>query len=306
MVDTENLHGSVNGSQSIAGGGLQAKGDNAYLHIKFSANEPTCDSDLTDDFSDWIGLYTDNSAEDSTDFTTYKWYKIKGDKGNTGDTGPRGISISSIEKISTSGLIDTYRINFSDSSYFDFQINNGEQNVIEKVYVNENEISVVNKAINIPIPTEEFIKSKGCIVSPTEPTTGEKVWFKKTNTGKDIFFKNENEVYEKFFEHVKLYEGNIYEQDSVTLDAPVSDFRFLLCRIKSTSSYVVVPVVPDNTNLRGTSSEPGQLFKIYSIAATYNVSNNTLKLIYATGLQISNGRADILQSQSISEIWGCY
>ena len=53
----------------------------------------------------------------------------KGDKGDKGDTGEAGNGISGIEKISTSGLVDTYRISFTDGTYFDFTVTNGKDGI---------------------------------------------------------------------------------------------------------------------------------------------------------------------------------
>ena len=53
---------------------------------------------------------------------------LKGDTGATGSqgpTGPTGNGIASITKIGTSGLIDTYRITFTDTTYFDYNVTNG-------------------------------------------------------------------------------------------------------------------------------------------------------------------------------------
>ena len=52
----------------------------------------------------------------------------KGDKGDTGETGPqgpRGNGISSIEKTSTSGLVDTYTITYTNGNTTTFDVSNG-------------------------------------------------------------------------------------------------------------------------------------------------------------------------------------
>ena len=65
-------------------------GDNAYVHIKYSANQPTADSDMTDTPSPWIGLYSGTSATAPTHYTDYEWYKFKGETGATGADGKDG------------------------------------------------------------------------------------------------------------------------------------------------------------------------------------------------------------------------
>ena len=60
----------------------------------------------------------------------------KGDTGDTGATGPQGPQgptgatgngIANITKIGSAGLVDTYRILFTDGAYFDFTVSNGAQ-----------------------------------------------------------------------------------------------------------------------------------------------------------------------------------
>lgn len=46
-------------------------------------------------------------------------------KGDTGSTGATGVGISGVEKVSSDGLVDTYRITMSDGTHFDFTVNNG-------------------------------------------------------------------------------------------------------------------------------------------------------------------------------------
>ena len=77
-------------------------GDNAYVHIKYSANQPTADSDMTDTPSPWIGLYSGTSATAPTHYTDYEWYKFKGETGATGQTGATGATPAfSIGTVST-------------------------------------------------------------------------------------------------------------------------------------------------------------------------------------------------------------
>lgn len=46
-------------------------------------------------------------------------------KGNTGDTGPQGISVTGVTLISTVGLDKTYRMTFSNGTYFDYVVQDG-------------------------------------------------------------------------------------------------------------------------------------------------------------------------------------
>lgn len=62
--------------------------------------------------------YTDGTHQDTTPAVV----GIYGDKGDTGNT---GTSITNVAKISTSGLVDTYRITFSNGTNTTFQVTNG-------------------------------------------------------------------------------------------------------------------------------------------------------------------------------------
>lgn len=62
--------------------------------------------------------YTDGTHQDTTPAVV----GIYGDKGDPGNT---GTSITNVAKISTSGLIDTYRITFSNGTNTTFQVTNG-------------------------------------------------------------------------------------------------------------------------------------------------------------------------------------
>ena len=50
----------------------------------------------------------------------------KAQGGGEGAAGEDGVGIEKIEKTGTVGLVDTYRITFSDSSYFTFTVTNGK------------------------------------------------------------------------------------------------------------------------------------------------------------------------------------
>ena len=70
-----------------------ADGINAYCWIKYSAIQPTQDSDMSDTPNEWIGIYSGTSATAPTIYSSYTWYKIKGEQGIQGDTGTDGSHI---------------------------------------------------------------------------------------------------------------------------------------------------------------------------------------------------------------------
>lgn len=51
---------------------------------------------------------------------------------------------------------------------------------------------------NTPINAGNLNKLNNVVISSSEPTTGEEVWFKKNDTEKKIYVKNDNGVYEEF------------------------------------------------------------------------------------------------------------
>lgn len=61
-----------------------AKGDNAYIHIKFSNDGgKTFTGNNGEDPGEWLGQYTDNTEGDSSNVLDYHWTKIAGEAGYT-------------------------------------------------------------------------------------------------------------------------------------------------------------------------------------------------------------------------------
>lgn len=54
---------------------------------------------------------------------------LKGEQGPAGLQGQDGVGISKIEKINTTGLVDTYRITFTDNTTFEYDVINGADGV---------------------------------------------------------------------------------------------------------------------------------------------------------------------------------
>lgn len=68
-------------------------GNPGYCWIKWSAEEPTSDSYLSDIPDAWMGVYSGTSATAPTAYTAYSWYEVKGATGAAGadgDPGERG------------------------------------------------------------------------------------------------------------------------------------------------------------------------------------------------------------------------
>jgi len=62
-----------------------AKGDTGaawHVFIKYSANQPTQDSDIGDTPDDWMGVYSGTATTAPTAYTSYAWFNIKGNVGD--------------------------------------------------------------------------------------------------------------------------------------------------------------------------------------------------------------------------------
>ena len=57
-------------------------GDNWYVYIKWSENEPSDDTDMSDTPNDWMGVYGGVSATAPTHYTDYEWVRVKGEEGD--------------------------------------------------------------------------------------------------------------------------------------------------------------------------------------------------------------------------------
>lgn len=88
-------------------------------------------NDLADALDGHGGITSITMNDDYTltftmaDETTVTTTSVRGEKGAKGDKGTDGRAITSIEKIDTSGLVDTYKIYFSDNTSINFTITNG-------------------------------------------------------------------------------------------------------------------------------------------------------------------------------------
>ena len=90
-----------------------------YVHIRYAANNPTSDSDIGTTPDRWIGVYSGTSESAPSAYTSYVWYEWKGLTGDTGN------GIASVDKTSTSGLVDTYTVTFTNGNTTTFNVTNG-------------------------------------------------------------------------------------------------------------------------------------------------------------------------------------
>jgi hypothetical protein len=88
-------------------------------------------------------------TQDDYDFSIFA---VKGDKGQDGIDGTNGRGISSIGKTSTSGLVDTYTITYTDNTTSTFNVTNGQDGEVTQEYV-DNAISNAIGSINSVLST---------------------------------------------------------------------------------------------------------------------------------------------------------
>ena len=62
-------------------------GVNAYVWIRYAAQEPTQDSDMKTTPDVWMGIYAGTSATAPTTYTSYTWNKVRGNDGQGSVTG---------------------------------------------------------------------------------------------------------------------------------------------------------------------------------------------------------------------------
>lgn len=92
-------------------------GAQTYVHIKYSLEEPTQDSDIGDNPAPWMGIATGTSSSAPSSYTAYTWYRIRGDQGE------QGYSIDTVNWVSNSsgtqyspGSYDTYNVILNDDN----------------------------------------------------------------------------------------------------------------------------------------------------------------------------------------------
>lgn len=66
------------------------------------------------------------TGTDAAPSFAFNFLHLKGSQGDQGDQGDTGNGIASVTKIGTVGLVDTYRITFTNDTYFDYTVTNGQ------------------------------------------------------------------------------------------------------------------------------------------------------------------------------------
>lgn len=69
---------------TVTNGAKGNTGQAYYVWIRYSAAQPTTNSDMGNTPDNWMGIYTGTSSTAPTAYTSYAWFQIKGAKGDTG------------------------------------------------------------------------------------------------------------------------------------------------------------------------------------------------------------------------------
>lgn len=91
-------------------------GASTYVWIKWAAQQPTADNQMSDNPDDWIGIYTGLSSTAPTSYTSYSWYDYKGEKGDTGETGASIATITRTGGDGSPGTYDTYTVTLDNGT----------------------------------------------------------------------------------------------------------------------------------------------------------------------------------------------
>lgn len=96
-----------------------AKGDTGsqtYVWIRWAAQNPTADNQLSTTPDAWIGIYVGLSATAPTTRGSYTWYQYKGAQGDKGDQGESIATVIQTGGDGSPGSTDTYTITLSDGT----------------------------------------------------------------------------------------------------------------------------------------------------------------------------------------------
>ena len=101
-------------------------GAQTYVWIKWAAQNPTADNQLSNNPDKWIGIYSGTASTAPTTRSSYQWYEYKGETGDTGATGASIASITQTGGTGAPGTYDTYTITLDTGVVAGtFQVYNG-------------------------------------------------------------------------------------------------------------------------------------------------------------------------------------
>lgn len=124
LVDTYTISyadGTV-GTFTVTNGAKGDTGAQTYVWIKWAAQNPTADNQLSNNPDKWIGIYTGTASTAPTTRTSYKWYEYKGEKGDQGDAVTAVVQTGGT---GDPGSTDTYTMYVGSTAIGTFDVYNG-------------------------------------------------------------------------------------------------------------------------------------------------------------------------------------
>ena len=98
-------------------------GDQTYVWVAYSTDEPTSDADISTIPDAWMGIYAGlESTFSNLHYTDFDWYEIKGDKG---DTGTPITAVTRTAGDGSPGTTDTYTVYADEDAVGTFNVYNG-------------------------------------------------------------------------------------------------------------------------------------------------------------------------------------
>lgn len=170
----------------------------------------------------------------------------KGDKGDTGERGETGVTgngVSGVSLLSTVGLVDTYRMSFTNGTYFDYPVTNGQDGAGSVSDVTVNGTSVLDGTTAKIDLTDYVTTNTEQTISARKTFTGEKaIYFKQVATTNKLGFTlyNPSDTELGAFE----YRPNTINGGALlNVNVPYSSSNYVGFRYWGTAVNVIAPKV---------------------------------------------------------------
>ena len=153
-------------------------GAQTYVWIKWAAQQPTANNQMSNNPDKWIGIYSGTSSTAPANYTSYKWYEYKGEKGDTGDAVTR---VARTSGTGEAGSTDVYTMYVGDpgTAIGSFTVVNGLNGTGSVNSVN-GQLPDQNGNVEIEIPSSVYVGT----TAPTDPDIV--VWFDTDEPGASI------------------------------------------------------------------------------------------------------------------------
>lgn len=199
--------------------------DNAKLFTKTEIEDPTYRWQYLADFSGATGIQGEQGPQGIQGIQGPQGER--GLQGPKGDTGATGNGIATIQKTSTSGLVDTYTITFTDGSTTTFTITNGQDGEVTETELNELRQEVTD------LENNQLTSS----ASGTSIDLNDSAAAKNRSIG-----LTGNTTQESTTQSANLFDEAYYNKDSLYT---IGTYKYALTRIKGNRTLYVRAVLKD-------------------------------------------------------------